>query len=136
MEKTGNKMGTTIEELQKMENRPQPIGNIEDLVKNINENLPDHPQMDNISVRSVNEEYSPLIKKKEINLLDYVKEFILLLIVYIILSQPIVKEVIGKYLSQINPDSEGKVEIIGVVIYGVILSLSYLTLKYFLFQNQ
>ncbi len=64
---------------------------------------------------------------------DVIKEALIILVLFIILSQPIIKINIGKVIKQIVPDEEGKVGMPGVIIYGMLLSLLYIFFKkYFL----
>ena len=54
------------------------------------------------------------------------KDFLVLFIIYIILSQEMIKDFFSKYFSSLNPDNEGKIGIQGVIIYGLILSVIYM----------
>ena len=58
-----------------------------------------------------------------------VKDFFLLLGIYFLLSQNMIKDFFGKYFSCLNPDDEGKVHIQGVIVYGLILTTMYMLLK-------
>jgi hypothetical protein len=62
---------------------------------------------------------------------DYInyKDFILIFAIYFVLSQEMVKDFFGNYFNSLNPDSEGKVNIQGVIIYGLILSTLFIVLK-------
>lgn len=54
------------------------------------------------------------------------KDFILLFVIYFILSQEMIKDFFSKYFSSLNPDSEGKVGVQGVIIYGLILTILFM----------
>ena len=100
---------------------------IEDLVKNINDNFPDeiiNQTEEESETLDKNNWYDPLLKSPV-----WIKEILLLVIIFVILSQPFVKDFIGKYVNQINVDDEGKVSFAGVVIYGFILAIIYVSFK-------
>jgi len=65
---------------------------------------------------------------------DYIllKEFLLLVIIYVILSQNFFRNFIGKYIKYINPKPDGNVSLIGVIIYGILFAIIYLIVKKFL----
>jgi len=100
---------------------------IEDLVRDINDNLPEDISS-GTEIKKEEESKSTYSKKIPDDLVDAV----LLLAVFVLLSQGKVKEFIGNYIPQINPDAEGKVAMTGVVIYGVILVSIYKLVKYYL----
>lgn len=60
---------------------------------------------------------------------DWFKEFLLILLIYLILSQNFVKTFIGKYIKYVNPNDDGTVSFSGLVIYGTILAVIYLIFK-------
>lgn len=57
------------------------------------------------------------------------KDFLILFILYFVLSQEMIKDFFAKYFTSLNPDSEGKVNIQGVIIYGLILTILYMVTK-------
>jgi hypothetical protein len=62
----------------------------------------------------------------------FLKEIILLLIIYFILSLTIVKDTIGKYLSYINKDESGNISYIGIIIYAILIAVIFVTVRYYL----
>ena len=101
---------------------------MEELTKELNNNLIDDKSMflDNEDDQNYSEKYFSYIPQ-------ILREPLIILILFIILSQPMVKDTIGKYIKQIVPDDEGKVSFAGIVIYGAILSSLFLLIKqYFL----
>ncbi len=62
------------------------------------------------------------------------REPLVIVLIFIILSQPIVKKTIGCYITQINPDADGVVGIYGVIIYGIILSTLFVVAKKFILE--
>lgn len=130
---------------QYFQQEEQDIGNI---VKNINETLQndidlmddDIEQENSKNVNKENKSQTKTEKKnsKSSNILsglpNWLKESLLILIIYLLLSQEIVKETIGKYIRQINPDIDGKVSFTGVLIYGIILVVLYILAKFYLLK--
>ena len=57
------------------------------------------------------------------------KDFLILFILYFILSQEMIKDFFSKYFTSLNPDDEGKVNIQGVIIYGLILTIFYILIR-------
>jgi hypothetical protein len=60
------------------------------------------------------------------------KDPLILLIIYFILSQSSVRQLFGKYISFINPNEEGIVSQLGVIIYGIIFIMIFMVIKKFL----
>lgn len=58
-------------------------------------------------------------------------DFLILFIIYFVLSQEMIKDFFGNYFSSLNPDSEGKVGIQGIIIYGLILTISFMIIRKF-----
>lgn len=57
------------------------------------------------------------------------KEFIILFGVYFLLSQEMIKDLFAQYFTSLNPDDTGKVNVKGVIIYGLILTILFMVLK-------
>lgn len=60
---------------------------------------------------------------------DFIKEALLLVIIYVILSQSFIKRAIGTYIPQILPSDDQPVSIVGQLIYGGILALVFVISK-------
>jgi hypothetical protein len=60
------------------------------------------------------------------------KDFILLFALYFLLSQEMIKDFFAKYFTSLNPNEEGRVNIQGVIIYGLILTILYMLSKKFI----
>ncbi len=60
------------------------------------------------------------------------KEFLILLGVYFLLSQEMIKDTIGSYFTSINEDENGRVQMKGVIIYGIILSVLFIVSRKFI----
>src|SRR3989338_11045334 len=103
---------------------------IEHLVNDINESLTINDKNSDTDVSTEGEIISdnqtdtePVPKKKSKYSLQYfAKEGLLLLVLFIILSQPMIRNAIGNYVPHINPKEDGALSLLGVLIYGVILS--------------
>lgn len=61
-----------------------------------------------------------------------VKDFILLFALYFILSQDMIKDFFGKYFTSLNPSTDGAVDVKGVIVYGLILTVLYTIIKKFI----
>jgi len=57
------------------------------------------------------------------------KELIMLFSLYFVLSQDTVREFFAGYFSSLNPDAEGKINIQGILTYGLILTVLFFILK-------
>ena len=57
------------------------------------------------------------------------KDFLILFVLYFVLSQEMIKDFFSKYFTSLNPDSEGKVGVQGVIIYGLILTVIYMLVR-------
>ncbi len=57
------------------------------------------------------------------------KDFLILFTLYLILSQEMIKDFFAKYFSSLNPDDEGKINLQGVIIYGLILTILFMVIR-------
>jgi hypothetical protein len=57
------------------------------------------------------------------------KEVLLLVFLYCFLSLGFVKKTVGGYITYLNPNETGKYQYIGVIIYGFLLSILFISLK-------
>lgn len=60
------------------------------------------------------------------------REPLLIIVLFFILSTSSARNAIGNYIPAINPDSSGSVSYIGILIYGIILAIAYSSIKYLL----
>lgn len=124
-----------------MKNGPQypqhpqtmPTSEMENLARDISENLPTDTFIPGFT--DMDDESS---NGKKGGLIGYIPEMfrepLLILILYVVLSQAFVYKALGKYIPQINPDMEGQVSLSGIVIYGVLLAVLYALTKKFLLE--
>lgn len=61
---------------------------------------------------------------------DSIYDGILLLIIYLLMSQGFVKSFLGRYINIINVNSEGVVPFTGVLTYGLIFVLVFLSIRF------
>jgi len=61
---------------------------------------------------------------------DSIYDGILLLIIYLLMSQGFVKNFLGRYIKIINVNSEGVVPFVGVLTYGLIFVLVFLSIRF------
>lgn len=57
------------------------------------------------------------------------KDFLVLFMLYFVLSQEMIKDFFAKYFSSLYPDYEGKIGIQGVIIYGLILAVLFMVVR-------
>ena len=60
---------------------------------------------------------------------ENLKDFIIIFVLYFLLSQEMIKDFFGNYFTSLNPDDEGKVNVQGVIIYGLIFSFLFIIIK-------
>jgi len=136
-----NKVEQKVEHYKEPTETEQDRDTIKKLVKNINHDLEEfepsktnseeddetnhdtdtEKELDNHTKKETSSTYIP----------NFVKEGILIIIIYVVLSQEYVRNAIGKFITYINPDETGKVQLIGYISYGTILAFVYLFFKHF-----
>ena len=151
----GNNSGTSIAELRMKAaqnndtsvNTNRNNGNdknnftIEHLVADINNSIDEFSPSDDKSRDSESSNDSVSFKKNKKTkknkskssdkMYDFIKEPIIIIVLYIVLSQDMIRNAISTYIPQINPSEEtGNVTLLGVVIYGTILAVLYMIIKY------
>ncbi len=113
---------------------------IEDLARDIGDTMPvdkaSHTApsvIANVKDEHNDEDIEPTKKSNKGGLLASVpailREPLILVVLYVILSQAPVKNFIGTYVKQINVDDSGAVSFVGVVIYGIILATLFVLAK-------
>lgn len=146
----GNNSGTSIAELRLKAAQNKDIdtntnytGNqttIDNLVADINNSIDDFSPSDEKngdsemsfdSVQSKKNKKKKNKKKISDEMYDYIKEPLIIIILYVVLSQDMIKNAIALYVPQINPSEEsGTVSLLGVVIYGSLLAILYAIIKF------
>jgi len=108
--------------------RHQQEPDIEDLALDISNSLPTDTV--NISVNDMREDFEDNKSGGYLSFIpEILREPLIILVLFILLSEAFVQENIGKYIPQVNPCAEGKVSRVGVVIYGLVLVILYMILK-------
>lgn len=107
--------------------------NMDQLATDITANLPEEALLNDIEEHL--EEEVVTKKENDNGLLSFIpamlREPLLILAIYVLLSQKFVQQNIGKYIKQINPN-QGQIPLVGIVIYGVIFAVFFSVLKQFL----
>jgi hypothetical protein len=113
--------------------------NIKHLVKDLNKSLDGYgpskksSRLTDDSENDTDEEDNPKIKKKNQSYGSYIptllKEPLLLLIIYIIMSQSFVKKAITTYVPQLENNLDGSKTFLGIVMYGAILAVLFTLFK-------
>jgi hypothetical protein len=73
-------------------------------------------------------------KSSSFNIPEIFKDSILIWIIYMLMSQNFFKNLVGKYLTSINPNEEGIVTFSGIAMYGLVLVTLYILIKFILKQ--
>lgn len=69
---------------------------------------------------------------------DYLKlfvEFLLLLTLYVVMSQPFIVSFASGYITQLNPDEEGAISMMGIIIYGLIMTIMFFVIRKIMFSK-
>jgi hypothetical protein len=114
---------------------------IKNLVKDINNEIEDGKKK-KVKVQDTDtetEEEKPKKKKSKGSFFNFtipemIKDPILIWLIYMLMSQNFFKRLIGKYLTQINPNEEGVVSFTGVAVYGLVLVVLFTLIKFLLKQ--
>jgi hypothetical protein len=118
------------------------IQNIEDLAKDISENLPGNTAQRSDEDKKFipsNITFAEIIKEENIpdhnnggylsKIPDVLREPLIIITLFLVLSQPVIRNNFGKYIEQINPDQNGNTPFVGMVIYGVFFAILFAILK-------
>ena len=110
------------------------VSNDDEIISAHNDNASDKEHMSD----SEAEEDKPIKKKtknsEKVSLLtkyfpNFMKEPLLIVVVYVVLSQPMIRDAIGKYVPQIGCHEDGSPSLPGVLLYGIILAMLFMILK-------
>lgn len=108
-------------------------GNIKDLVNDINKDLdrfiPSRSRDTDDDDSDDTEKYIQPRKSIRQYIPVFAKEMMLILVLYVLLSQGFVKKAITKHITYLQPNQDGGVSMFGIVIYGTILSILYIIFK-------
>jgi len=126
MKKTNNK---NQENQKNQENKQQKMENV---ISKINEKIKTDENTDT-SENTSEKEYENKTNKNKKNIFSKIygilKEPVLFILLYIILSLDITKQLIGTYFTQILPDHDGNVIFTGILLYGFIFMILFMILR-------
>jgi len=105
--------------------------NMNQLANEVNNTL---NEIDHIPAQPPIRQHTPEVQTKPDNgimknIPVILRDPIILMIVYIILSLDIVKKTIATYIPQLTPDPSNGVSMMGIVIYAAIVAFSYTAIK-------
>ncbi len=128
---------TTIQDLQNKNGMKQeqiPIANnnntkpdvdIDELARDISESLNDKNKI-------IEDNNNDNIDDDKLEMTKTIKEMLLLLAIYFIMSQAIMRQFFASYIVFLNPNQDGVVSQAGILIYGVIMICIFIGIKKFL----
>lgn len=67
--------------------------------------------------------------------LKLIIEFVLIITLYVILSQHFVISFVSKYIPQINPIDDGTIGMVGIIIYGLIFTVLFVVIRKLIFMK-
>lgn len=103
-----------------------PQVHVEDLAQDINNQLvEDQAPMQPVSKSPPEESMKDKLRSK-------LRNPVIFMVIYFVMSLPYVKNLIGNYITWINPDFNGNISFTGIAFYGVVLFVLYETAKKFL----
>lgn len=112
--------------------RQEHSGSMDQLAKEVNDSL------DEITVQheQPRQQSFPTEPQKKLNqggvmknVPEFLREPLILVIIYIILSLDVVKKTLSAYIPQIKPTADGNILFVGILIYAIILAISYVVVK-------
>lgn len=131
---------TTIQDLQKQnmhQEQKQVVNNnnhnnkpdvdIDELTRDISESLNDKNKI----IEDSNDDTFDNDDNK-LEMTKTVKEMVLLLAIYFIMSQAIMRQFFASYIVFLNPNQDGVVSQAGILVYGIIMIAIFLFIKKFL----
>ena len=142
-----NMDGTSLLTLQQPQTPPQNTliyKHDDEYIKNISKEILDGLESQNISldektIPKIKESTEPIDKdiRDKKNLINsffktykhHIKDFLIIIVAYIILSTETVRTFIGSYVSSINPNEDGVVGFNGILTYGIILALLFIIIR-------
>jgi len=57
------------------------------------------------------------------------KEIIIIIIIYVFMSQKLIKNHLSKYISYLQPDDDGMIQLSGYIVYGSLIALLFVIIK-------
>jgi magnesium-transporting ATPase (P-type) len=145
--------GTSIDSLRYMNPNQQFIGmqtndileeqprvserDIDMIARDVNDSLDDTPQEQHHSEKSKHSKNKD--KKTEKNdakketfmskIPEILREPLIIVFIYIILSTNIVKKTLSSYIPQIRPTTDGNILFVGIFVYALIMAICFIVIK-------
>lgn len=130
-----NDVNNSLQALEKIEQTKKRRSNRSDTSNTTTESENENDNEEN----EENEENDKIILPEYDCETDYLKiltEFLLLLTLYVIMSQPFVVSFAASYIHQLNPTEEdGTISMSGIIIYGVILTIMFMVIRKIVFSR-
>jgi len=103
-------------------------GNIDTIIKDVDDviDIPqEQPQPKQQKIKEV-----PPVKEGAMNKIPiFLREPIIIVIIYVILSLDVVRKTLSTYIPQIKPSADGNVLFVGIVVYAMVLAISFVVAK-------
>lgn len=111
--------------------------NITKLISDINKSLDDYAPTNSKTIDDTEEDDEINENSSEgwlTKIPNWIKEIFLFIVIYFIFSTGLFKKSVGTYIKYINPDDEGNVSFLGIIIYGLLLIITFMIARYFLIK--
>jgi hypothetical protein len=121
--------GTNIADIiNDNQNEPEPV--YEKQIKEPVKNYYKKPRYE----KPINKAKKHVKKIKDNDYFYYIVEFLILLTVYIVMSQEFFINNTSKYIKQLNQQQDGTISFTGIIIYGVLLSFVFMVIRKVTFE--
>lgn len=113
-------------------------GNMDQLAREVNDSLddlntPQEPPKQQPSIRPRQLQKQQKEQKDNDGIMGrvpmFLREPIIIVLIYVVLSLDIVKKTLSSYIPQIKPSADGSILFVGIIIYAMILAISYSVAK-------
>ena len=132
-----NEVNNSLQALEKMENTKKRRKSTDSSIATDSDNEDNDNNENNEHDENFNSEQKTHLAECESDT-DYLKlvtEFLLLLTLYVIMSQPFVVSFASSYIHQLNPNEDGTVNMTGIIIYGMIMIVLFLIVRKIVFSR-
>lgn len=104
-------------------------GNMDQLAREVGESLDNinqqPPPQKIVPKQKPQHEANGVVKKIPV----FLREPLIIVVIYVILSLDVVKRTLASYIPQLKPSADGGVMFVGIVIYAMIIAISYAVIK-------
>jgi len=115
---------------QDQDQHPRSRPNIRMLVSDINKSLDDYAPPDNSEKESETTEEEGFLSFSKFHIPVYIKQFIVIVALYYILSLECVNRTLMNNIPLLQPDEYSRISPVGILLYGVILALASVSVIY------